>query len=46
MLVSELVLSFAMELADRFLIIERGEFVHEAQHDEVDAAHIQAFLTI
>ena len=46
MLVSEQVLSFAMEVADRFLIIERGEFVHEALHGDVDAAHIQAFLTI
>ncbi len=46
MLVSEQVLSFALEVADRFLIIERGEFVHEARHAEVDAAHIQAFLTI
>ena len=46
MLVSEQVLSFALDVADRFLIIERGEFVHEARRSEVDAAHIQAFLTI
>ena len=46
MLVSEQVLSFALDVADRFLIIERGEFVHEARRGEVDAAHIQAFLTI
>lgn len=46
MLVSEQVLSFAMELADDFLIIERGEFVHEARREDVDAARIQAFLTI
>jgi urea transport system ATP-binding protein len=45
-LVSEQVLSFALEVADRFLIIERGEFVHEVRRDAVDAAHIQAFLTI
>ena len=46
LLVSEQVLAFALEVADRFLIIERGEFVHEARRDEVDAARIQAFLTI
>ncbi len=46
MLVSEQVLSFALDVADRFLIIERGEFVHEARRGEVDAARIQAFLTI
>ena len=46
MLVSEQVLSFALDIADRFLIIERGEFVHEARRGEVDAARIHAFLTI
>ena len=46
LLLSEQVLSFAMEVADRFLIVERGEFVHEARRGEVDAARIQAFLTI
>jgi len=46
MLVSEQVLSFALEIADRFLIIERGEFVHEAPRVNLDAARIQAFLTI
>ena len=46
MLVSEQVLSFALDVADRFLIIERGEFVHEARRGEVDAVRIQAFLTI
>ncbi len=46
MIVSEQVLSFALEIADRFLIIERGEFVHEASRVNVDAARIRAFLTI
>ena len=46
LVVSEQVLAFALDIADRFLIIERGEFVHEARRDNVDAAHIQAFLTI
>jgi urea transport system ATP-binding protein len=46
LLISEQILSFALDVADRFLIIERGEFVHEARQGEVDAARIQAFLTI
>lgn len=46
LVVSEQVLAFALEVADRFLIIERGEFVHEVRRDNVDAARIQAFLTI
>jgi urea transport system ATP-binding protein len=46
MLVSEQVLSFALDVADRFLIIERGAFVFEARRGDVDAARIQAFLAI
>ena len=46
LVVSEQVLAFALDVADRFLIIERGEFVHEARRDNVDAARILAFLTI
>ncbi len=46
MLVSEQALSFALDVADRFLIIERGGFVFEARRGEVDAARIQAFLAI
>ena len=46
LVVSEQVLAFALEVADRFVIIERGEFVHEVRRDNVDAARIQAFLTI
>lgn len=46
MVVAEQALSFALEVADRLLIIERGAFVHEARRGEVDPARIQAFLTI
>ena len=46
LLVSEQVLSFAMEVADRFLIIEKGEFVYQESKADVDAAKIHAFLTI
>lgn len=45
-LVSEQVLSFALEVADRFIVIDRGRFVHEARREDVDASHIQAFITI
>ena len=35
-----------MDVADRFLSIERGELLHEVRRKDVDAARIQAFLTI
>jgi len=46
LLVSEQVLSFAMEVADRFLIIEKGEFVYEESKGAVDTAKIHAYLTV
>src|SRR5262249_50707786 len=46
LLVSEQVLSFTMDIADRFLIIERGAFVYEETRDKVDSAKIHAYLTI
>ena len=45
-LVSEQVLSFAMEVADRFLMIERGEFVHEDVKTSVNQERIRAYLTV
>lgn len=45
-LVSEQVLSFALEVADRFLVIDRGEIVHERHKDAVDVEEIRAFLTV
>jgi urea transport system ATP-binding protein len=45
-LVSEQVLSFALEVADRFLIIERGEFVHEDVRKNVNRERIHAYLTV
>ena len=45
-LVSEQVLSFAVEVADRFLIIERGEFVHEDVKQNVNRERIHAYLTV
>jgi len=46
MIVSEQVLWFAREIADRFLIIEKGEFVYEDAKERVDTAKINAFLTV
>ena len=46
MVVSEQVLWFTQEIADRFLIIEKGEFVYEDVKGRVDTAKIHAFLTV
>jgi urea transport system ATP-binding protein len=46
MLVSEQVLSFAMEVADRFLILDKGEFAYEGLRAHVDTAKIHAYLTV
>jgi urea transport system ATP-binding protein len=46
MLVSEQVLSFAMEVADRFLILERGEVAYESSKADVDTARVHAYLTV
>jgi urea transport system ATP-binding protein len=46
LVVSEQVLSFAMEIADRFLIMEKGEFVHEERRETADTARIHAYLTV
>ncbi len=44
--VSEQVLSFAMELADRFLILEKGELAYEGRRADLDVGKIHAYLTI
>ena len=46
LVVSEQVLSFAMEVADRFLIIEKGEFVHSETRETADLEKIHGYLTI
>ena len=46
LLLTEQALSFAMEVADRFLIMERGEFVHEETRSDVDESKIRSYLTI
>ena len=44
--VSEQVLSFTMENADRFLVIEKGKFVVEESRDKVDEASISRYLSV
>ena len=44
--VSEQVLSFTMEIADRFLIIEKGEFVYQGPRESVDTKKIHSYLTV
>jgi len=45
-IVSEQMLAFTMEIADRFLIIEKGRFVHSERRENVDIGKIQNYLTI
>ncbi len=44
--VSEQVLSFAMDVADRLFVIEGGLLVHETSRADTDAAHIKQFLSV
>lgn len=46
LVVSEQVLSFTMEISDRFLIIEKGRFVDSARRESVDVERIMRYLTI
>jgi urea transport system ATP-binding protein len=46
MVLSEQVLSFAVEVADRFLILDKGEFAYEGLKADVDTAKIHAYLTV
>jgi len=44
--VSEQVLSFALAVADRMLVIDKGNIVHEASGDQIDRAHISRYLSV
>ena len=44
--VSEQVLSFAMDVADRLFVIEGGRLVHESARAQTDEAHIKQFLSV
>ena len=44
--VSEQVLSFVMDAADRILVIEKGEIVHEELREEADQDKIASYLAV
>ncbi|MBN3835246.1 urea ABC transporter ATP-binding subunit UrtE [Burkholderia sp. Ac-20344] len=44
--VSEQVLSFALDVADRLFVIEGGRFVHESTRDAGDAGRIREYLSV
>ena len=44
--VSEQVLSFAMDVADRLFVIEGGRLVHETARADTDEAHIKQYLSV
>jgi urea transport system ATP-binding protein len=44
--VSEQVLSFALDLADRFLVIDRGRIVHDEVRASLDQERVRSFLTV
>ena len=44
--VSEQVLSFALDVADRLFVIEGGRLVHESPRTSTDTAHIRKMLSV
>jgi urea transport system ATP-binding protein len=46
LLVSEQVLSFALDLTDRLLVIDGGRLVREADREDVDLDEVRSFLTV
>ncbi|MBQ0795034.1 MULTISPECIES: urea ABC transporter ATP-binding subunit UrtE [Zhongshania] len=45
-IVSEQVLSFTMTVADRIIVIDKGNFIHENLREEVDTDKIKAYLSV
>ena len=45
-IVSEQVLSFALDVADRVLVIENGEIVHSDARADIDEAKVAGFLSV
>lgn len=45
-LVSEQVLSFALDVADRLLVIDRGRIVRETDQSDLDIEAIRSYLTV
>jgi urea transport system ATP-binding protein len=44
--VSEQVLSFALDVADRLFVIEGGRLVHESTRSDADTAKIREYLSV
>ena len=44
--VSEQVLSFALDVADRVVVIEKGKFVHESPRHSIDEEAVSKFLSV
>ena len=45
-IVSEQVLSFTMSIADRIIVIDKGDFIHENKREDVDAGQISKYLSV
>ncbi len=45
-IVSEQVLSFTMDIADRIIVIDKGNFIHEDLREDVDAEKIKGYLSV
>lgn len=45
-IVSEQVLSFTLDFADRIIVLERGEIVHEEERATLDESKVAAFLSV
>ena len=45
-IVSEQVLSFALDVADRIIVIEKGKIIHDQPRSEVDEEQIAKFLSV
>jgi urea transport system ATP-binding protein len=45
-IVSEQVLSFTMAIADRLIVIDKGNFIHEDLRENVDTAKISKYLSV
>lgn len=45
-IVSEQVLSFTMAVADRIIVIDKGNFIHEDMRNDVDTEQIKKYLSV
>jgi len=45
-IVSEQVLSFALDIADRIVVIEKGKIVHDEPRDAVDEKKVASYLSV